>query len=173
MTKEEIEFLFTILTGLATTGTFLFHLFDRRPGCKTQLRIRESSRSVQTKTGAWINSPSPEIFLAITNIGRVELFIATVWIKSDNFKKPYYFRFNHVNRSATSAGFTLSPKRRTAQTVFLSDILQDTWQEGSKMPRLKIQAEIVLETGKRIHSKTLSIPAELLEAASKESLIQS
>jgi hypothetical protein len=173
MTKEGVEFLFTILTGLATTGTFLFLLFDRRPSCEIKLRISESQRSFPNINGARNMVSSPELFLTITNTGRVELYIAAVWINSETFKTSYYLRCNRVNRDTTTGSFALLPKRRTVQRIYLSDLIRESCPEDGKVSLLEIQAEIVLETGDKFHSKKLPIPAELLEAASKESLIQS
>lgn len=158
MDYEIIKLAFAIITGIATTGTFIYFLLDRKPRCKINTRIST------TDIG---RVPTPDIIIFITNTGKVDLFIHAVWIISSQMEDSFYVRFSQRNMNTGS--IDLHPKRRISTRVYVHDIRPLFKKELNKKTAPTIQVKVVLESGEWFHSKKLSIPLELLEAKSIQS----
>lgn len=156
MKYDTIHLIFTILTGIATTGTFVYFLLDRKPRCKIKTWMST------TDIG---RVPTPDIIITITNTGKVDLFIHAVWIISSQMENSYYVHFSQ--RSMHTGSIDLHPKRRVSKRVYIHDFQPLFKQEFRKKTAPTIQIKVVLETGQWFHSKKLSIPPELLEAKSE------
>jgi len=149
--KEILNLFFTVATGIATTGTFLFMLFDRKPKC--EVRIKLSSDKVG-------DVDVPKIVITITNTGRTDIFIARTWIFANDEIKPYLVLFSPRD---FREGILLSAKRRLMTDVYLEKILEEVDSKDLKQPELLLWVEVRTEIGKVYHSKKLSIPSEQIE----------
>ena len=153
--KEGVQLFFTVITGIATTGTFLFMLFDRTPKCEIQIKAGfDKVDEIEV----------PKLVVTIINTGRSDFFIARTWILSNEDKIAYLV---HLSSNDFLNGFLLSTKRRVVKDVYLEKVLEQIDPKDLKQPELQLWVEVRTEVGKVFHSKKLSISPEQIEQALK------
>ena len=157
--KEAIELFFIVVTGIATTGTFLFNFLDRKPKCEIRFRVH---------TGQIGLVDIPELRVTVTNTGRTDLFVESVWILSEKYKNGFFVDLS--SGSGISKGILLAPKRRLRKQVFLDKVLDSLGTEALEQQEIQLWVEVYTEIGKVYHSKKLSLSPEQVDQALKGSV---